>query len=371
MPKKFIVSILIIISLFIVQVADVANVESSGADAYVVGGIAGLHLRQLPARDSTILLTMKADTPLTVKGRNSDSSWLLVQVPEGHQGWAARAYLYVNINLDAVAIITNPEAVPDLSVSADAEATPPPPPTAREIYLRGQQMGNRRNVFTTVGDSLTDSIYFLRQIPSGYKLRGYQYLLPTLQYFDVDTGYGNAYNRRSFAAHAGWTSFSVLDTNNSAPTYCHGWELPIHCEYRLVKPAVALIMIGTNDAPTYSVEQYQANLTQIIEISTEQGVVPVLSTLPSRADSNDKIIAYNNVIRDLAHYYNAPLWDFYYVVNALPNRGLGSDGIHLSLPEYAPASTMDFTRANLRYGATMRNLSALKMLKIVLETVMY
>lgn len=368
MPKKFIITIIIIINLFMGQLAvPETNAENAGADAYVK--VSSLHLRQLPTTASAILLTMKAQTPLIVIARNIDSSWLLVEIPEGYRGWTYRAYVYVYINLNTVETITNPEPVPfpDLSASMNDSS----PVGGRGIYLHGQQMGNRRNVFTTVGDSLTDTTQFLRQIASGYNLRDYGYLLPTLQFFNVETGYGNAYNRRSFSAHAGWSSFSVLDPNSADSSFCQGGELPIYCEYRLVKPSVALIMIGTNDAPAFSTEQYRANLIRIIEISSEQGVVPVLSTLPPRAQFNRKIVAYNAVIRQLSRDYNVPLWDFYNVARYLPNRGFGDDGIHLSLPANAPVSTMDFTAKNLRYGATMRNLTALQTLKSVLETVMY
>ena len=130
-------------------------------------------------------------------------------------------------------------------------------------------------------------------------------------------------------------------------------------------------MIGTNDAPAFSPQQYQTNLLRIIQISSENGVIPVLSTLPPRADFNNKILAYNTVIRQLASSNDIPLWDFYNAAAPLPNNGFGDDGIHLSLPPGAPASTMDFTAENLQYGTTMRNLTALQTLKAVLENVMY
>lgn len=348
---------------------------SNNANAYVKANAGGLRLRQLPTTDSAILLNMDANTPLTLLGRNVDSSWVLVEMPEGYQGWTAVAYLDININVGTLDAITNPEPVPLLDLP-----TPVGAPQvasvggggARQIYLRGQQMGNKRNVFTTVGDSLSDTPYFLRHIAYGYNLRDYGYLLPTLQFFNTDTGYGNAYNRRSFSAVASWSSFSVLDANSADQSQCQSGELPINCEYRLVKPSLALIMIGTNDAPAFSADQYRSNMTRIVEISSQSGVIPVLSTLPPRADFNDKIIAYNDVIRQLASAYDVPLWDFFSAVNPLPNHGYSpEDGIHLSLPPGAPASTMDFTSDNLQYGTTMRNLTALQMLKTVLDNVMY
>ena len=348
-------------------------VQSTGADAYVKSNAGGLRLRQLPTTDSAVLLNMNAQAALNILGKNTDSSWVLIEMPEGYQGWTAVAYLDVNINLNTIDAIENPQPVPliDLPTPVGApQVASVGGGGARQIYLRGQQMGNRRNVFSTVGDSLTDTANFLRHIAYGYNLRDYGYLLPTLQFFNSDTGQGNAYNRRAISSNAGWSSFSVLDVNNS-PSICEAGELPIQCEYRLVKPAISLIMIGTNDAPAFSPEQYRANLLQMIEISSQNGVIPVLSTLPPRAEFNTKIIAYNNVIRQLASSYDVPLWDLYNAVAPLPNSGYASDGVHLSSPPGAPATTMDFTAENLQYGTTMRNLTALQTLKAVLENVMY
>ena len=352
----------------------VAASDNSNPDARVRNDAGGLRLRQLPSTSSAVLINMDAGTALSVLGRNSDNSWLLVEMREGFQGWAAAAYLDLAIDMNRVAVVESPQpvAMPDLPTPENAPAVSfVGSGGARQIYLRGQQMGNRRNVFTTVGDSLTDTAYFLRPIAYGYDLRDYGYLLPTLQFFNSDTGHGNAYNRRSFAANAGWSSFSVLDANSANPSVCQPGELPIVCEYRLTRPSLALIMIGTNDAPAFSPEQYRTNMTRIIQISDEYGVIPVLSTLPPRAEFNDKILAYNQVIQQLANTYGIPLWDFYSAVAPLPSSGFGSDGIHLSLPPGAPAATMDFTADNLRYGTTMRNLTALQTLKVVLENVMY
>jgi hypothetical protein len=351
-----------------------ADTDNSNPDARVRNDAGGLRLRQLPTTSSSVLINMDAGTALTVMGRNSDSSWLLVEMREGYQGWAAAAYLDLAIDINRVAVIASPQPVlmPDLPTPENAPAVSfVGSGGARQIYLRGQQMGNRRNVFTTIGDSLSDTPHFLRPIAYGYDLRDYGYLLPTLQYFNADTGHGNAYNRRSFATNAGWSSFSVLDANSANPSMCQAGELPIACEYRLTKPVLALIMIGTNDAPAFSPEQYRLNLTRIIQISDEYGVIPVLSTLPPRAEFNDKILAYNQVIQQLANTYDIPLWDFYAAVATLPDSGFGPDGIHLSLPPNAPAATMDFTSDNLRYGTTMRNLTALQTLKAVLENIMY
>jgi len=351
------------------------SAEPPGILATVSAASGGLRLRRLPDTASTVLFNLPAGSELTVNGRTLDSAWALVKMAEGYIGWVNSSYLEIAGDWSMVPGIENPEPAPYVEI---------PPPLgapsvasgitggARQIFLRGQALGNRANVFTKVGDSLTDTPYFLRYFVNGYNLRDYGYLLPVLQYFSAATALDNiSFGSTSRASRASWSTFSVIDPAISDPTACQPGETPLACEYRTVKPAVALIMIGSNDAPAFPSSTYEANMRRIIETSIEMGVVPVLSTLPPRADYNDNIIAYNQVIANLSSTYGVPLWDLYSAVVGLPNQGHGGDGIHLSIPPNAPASTTDFSAENLKYGTTMRNLTALQMLDTVWRQVMY
>jgi hypothetical protein len=77
------------------------------------------------------------------------------------------------------------------------------------------------------------------------------------------------------------------------------------------------------------------------------------------------------VIASLSAQYGVPLWDLYTALVNLPNQGLDADGVHLSAPPGAPASTAVFSVENLRYGATMRNMTALDVLNTVWRQVLY
>ena len=63
-------------------------------------------------------------------------------------------------------------------------SSPLPGPTAshiREIYRRGQQQGNRADVFSKVGDSITATAMFLTPFGDGnYDLGEYEDLAPLL-----------------------------------------------------------------------------------------------------------------------------------------------------------------------------------------------
>jgi len=349
--------------------------EPPGLPARVSTKAGGLRLRRLPDTTSTVLFNLPAGSELHVNGRTTDNAWALVKMTEGYIGWVSTSYLEIAGDWGTVPSIENPEPAPYVEIKP-----PPGAPQvasgvtggARQIYLKGQALGNRANVFTKVGDSLTDTPYFLRYFVTGYNLRDYGYLLPVLQYFSGATALDSiSFGSTSRSARASWSTFSVLDAANSDPTACQPGELPLVCEYRTVKPAVALVMIGTNDTPAFPPATYEANMRRIVEISIEMGVVPVLSTLPPRADYNDNVIAYNQVIANLSSSYGVPLWDLYTAVVNLPNHGYGPDGIHLSVPPNAPASTTDFTSSNLNYGTTMRNLTALQMLDTVWKQVLY
>ncbi|MBE2270558.1 MAG: SH3 domain-containing protein [Anaerolinea sp.] len=336
----------------------------------------GLRLRQSPDVNATVLLNLNAGMELAVAQRTTDNAWVLVQLKEGYQGWvSARFVEMLEGDLDSVPATNNPQAV--------AYFTPPTPENApsvvmvygggaRQIFQTGQSMGNRANVFTTVGDSLTDTPYFLRGVASGYDLGEYGYLLPVISYFNADTGLGNAFARRAISTHAGWSTFSVVvETPGEIAGTCAAGELALDCEYRLTRPAYAIVMIGTNDAPAFDAGTYRANMTRIIDISIAHGVVPILSTLPPRAEFNDRIIEYNAVITQLGQQYGVPVTDLYSALINLPNRGLDADGVHLSIPPGAPASTMIFNSTNLAYGTTMRNLTALQALAQVRSQVGY
>lgn len=342
--------------------------------AHVGAGMGGLRLRQYPdTQQGAIMLTLKELTSLDVQGKTADNAWLLVKIPEGYIGWVAAQYV-VGFDISAVPVV---EPAPVTYVGPTA---PPEAPAvsgnitggAREIYLRGQNLGNRRNVFTTIGDSITDTPWFLRQFPVSYNLGQYGYLLPTLQYFmAVNDLPGTSFDHISMATKSGWSTLVILDPAYANTVQCLPGEIPVACEMRLRKASIVLIMIGTNDVPMSTADEYRPRLERIIEICIEYGVIPVLSTIPPRVDAPDKVVQYNEVIKATAQRYNIPLWDLYSALIGLPNQGLDGDGVHLSIPPNAPASTTEFTPENLLYGATMRNLTALQMLDTLLNQVMY
>ncbi len=230
------------------------------------------------------------------------------------------------------------------------------------IYRVGQALGNRADVFSKVGDSITVSLYFLQPIGDGlYTLGDFADLQPVINRFSTTMArQGNSFSNLSLAAGVGWAAWEALDPAFADPAWCSPGESPLACEYRWTRPAMAFIMFGTNDMSYRSADQYRADMERIVQISEDMGVIPVLSTIPNLPGSEMKVGEFNAIIRDIAAQRSLPLWDYHAAMDGLPNRGIGWDNIHPSHPDYELCA--DFRASNLQYGFVVRNLTALQML---------
>lgn len=319
------------------------------AGASVKMGIGTLRLRQGPNLIAAILAELPSGTPLEVLGRSEDGGWLNVNTSYG-TGWVSAAY-----------VVYGGAPVP---VTNGGDTTAPSLPPAGNItgvsaiYRRGQSLGNQRNVFAKVGDSITVSEYALDALGRGqYNLGGFGGLQGMVNTF---AGGVNSFTRVSQAAGPGWTTATVL-----APT-CNGIS-PLECEINAIRPAIALIELGTNDVQYFNTEQFGYNLNRIVDICIEKGVVPVLATIPHREGYGAQVDAFNDIIRGVAASRGLPIWDVKGALDGLPNRGLSGDGIHPSWPPAGWIDSANFANPEaLASGHTARNLSALHVLNSVL-----
>jgi hypothetical protein len=240
--------------------------------------------------------------------------------------------------------------------------------TTVEIFQRGQELGNRPYVFTKVGDSDTTSGDFLQ--PFGIRqaryctLGPYADLAETVAYYSISPreNVRNSWVNPSVAAVNGLTSAAAMDSfwARHSP-HCRANEGTLACEYRLVRPGVAVIMLGRMDVLYYEADFYREMMTDVIEFSMEQGVIPVLTTfvvLPDIAEW-EKSIVFNNILVDLAEEFEIPLINLWGGAETLPQHGIGPDRTHLS---HAVDHFCDFTGSQHRYGGTLRNLLTLQAL---------
>jgi uncharacterized protein YraI len=355
-----------------------ANV-SAPANA-ISGTTSGIvNFRVGPGTNFTVLTMLPYGTPVALTGRNGDSSWLRAVV-NGQEGWLYSGYVQVNGDRGALPVIGDNVAAAAASVQGSpysawgvpAGVVPVISAHAHQIFVAGQRLGNRANIFSKVGDSITARPQFLTVIgDGGLHLYNYAYLQPVVDYyFRSIARTHNSFGNVSLAAHEGWTSADLLNSSKNTPGICQPDESPLVCEYRVTKPAVALIMIGTNDAQWgVSTDAYRSNLAQIIQKSIDMGVIPVVSTIPDNVNAGGRVNDFNNVIRGLAAQYDVPLWDFWVALQGLPNRGLDPDGIH---PSSGSNETAIFTEHDVSsYGFNMRNLTALLVLDAVWKGALY
>lgn len=328
-------------------------------------------LRVLPARASVVLVA-----------RTTDGTWLQVQY-NGQIGWVYRPLVRFSGDINGLPVFSS--QVVDLAQTSTTETQTPPPPDisgiisvgsyAREIYLRGQARGNRRNVFSKVGDSMTESRYFLYPFGvGGGRLDVHGYLQPVIDFYSGATARThNSFSNSSLAARGGWTTVDLLDPEKAVPGICRIGETPLACEYRVTRPTVAIIMIGTNDSAIYNnTGLFQTNLETIVKTSIDMGVIPILSTIPNliwRGALYDPIFRYNDIIRTTARKYNVPLVDYWQSLQGLPGYGLSGDNLHPSIPPTNETGVLDGD--GLRYGYNMRNLVTLQALDAVWRQALY
>ncbi|MBN1681043.1 MAG: SH3 domain-containing protein [Anaerolineae bacterium] len=354
-----------------------ASPTATQSSAQVCPTCDNLRLREGPGTAGNIVTMLDANTSLTIIGRTANNGWVQVRLGDGRTGWVAAEYLVTSVDLNTVAItgtqvdlptaapVTGPEGLDVVSgISAHA----------RQIFLDGRSKGNSAHTFTRVGDSITAAPQFLTPIASGtYNLGEYGYLSGAIGFFGGPNGRGlNPFGATSIAAGNGWGTTSALDINNAPSGTCNPGETPVACEYRLVKPSVALIMFGTNDSGGLPTADFRANLQRIVQISIDMGVIPVLSTIPPKHYDpavDGRVTEFNQVIIATARAYDIPLWNYWDAMSGLPAEGLSADGVHPSTPP--DGITTVFDSDHLQYGYTMRNLTALQMLYTLWQQVLY
>ncbi len=226
----------------------------------------------------------------------------------------------------------------------------------REIYARGQALGNRPNAFSKIGDCDTSASWFLDSFDQGsssYSLGTYTNLQPVIDQFQ------GSYARKSLAAYRGFVAASVLSPLWSDPNQCQANETPLACEIRLNRPAFAFILLGTND---YNHEKdFEPNMRIILNTLIAAGVVPILATKADNLEGDESI---NATIARLAYEYDLPLWNFWRAVQPLPSHGLQVDQSHLTF-----ASNYFNNPDNMKKAWPWRNLTALQMLDMVWRSV--
>jgi hypothetical protein len=226
----------------------------------------------------------------------------------------------------------------------------------REIFRNGRQLDRNPRAFSKLGASIIDTQHFMGRFDYGpYVLGEYENLQSTIDHFR------GSFERNSVATRRGLSARVVFDPIWADKAQCGPNESVIDCEFRLHKPAVLLIVLGTNDIDTAA--NFEEQMRVVIEHTIDNGVIPVLATKADRFEGPDN--RNNNIISRLASEYAIPLWNFDLLAGTLPGRGISGDDVHLTLfDEYDYTSPTAYERG---YG--MYNLSALMMLEAIRQEI--
>ena len=201
------------------------------------------------------------DETYPIIARNAQSTWVQLElIGADKEAWVRVEYGIVKGNLG------------DAPIKGDkgVAATTPRPPSlnknvlpaisarARDIYQTGLLIGNNPRAFSKIGDCNSVTPFFLAPFDSGdYRLGEYKDLQETINYF------AGSFARDGMTARVGFNTASLFSRMWADPNLCKG-ENPIECEYRLHRPSIAFVSLGTNGAWLTSVD-YEYGMRNVID----------------------------------------------------------------------------------------------------------
>ncbi len=315
---------------------------------------------------------------VTIIERNNVGNWLHINRLDyrgevADDGWVMTGFLnhHENLHFSEVPVNTrladaDPSTVasPSLALLYTAPVIPEISDAMREVYLRGQELGNHSNVVTKIGDSLTADRRYLTPISRGdHELGPYDYFEETIDYFGQSTA------TDSIAARIGMNTYGIFDALWADNELCEPNESPLSCEYRRKQPSIAFIMFGPNDVRHMTTEQYNLQMRLIVEETLERGIIPVLSTFS--ADPEIELwwhsVNANLALLEIAQEYEIPLINLWAAARVLPEYGLDVDRVHLQGSGFE--HIIFSTGHESLYGGSLRNLLSIYTLDAFRRTI--
>jgi hypothetical protein len=309
-----------------------------------------------PIETSTMSATVSATMPTTVEPENTPTPSEISPLAETTKPEATRksTAVFRSPETSQPTATRSPTRTPTLGPDGwkKLPVIPSVDDEVLKIYERGLDMGNNPQAFSKIGDCGSTPSWFLGDFDRGlryYRLGNYSDLAEVIEY------YKGSFARTSLAARSGFNTSALFVPLWADRSYCESDESPLECEYRVHKPVVAFIMLGTNDVwhPT----EFEPQMRKIIEFSINNGVIPILATKGDNQEGDGSI---NAKISSLAMEYHIPLWNYWRAISTLPDQGLQEDKVHLTWgPNYFD------NRDAMSNAWPVRNLTALQVLQAV------
>jgi len=204
---------------------------------------------------------------------------------------------------------------------------------------------------TQIGDSITYSKAFLAGLAWG-EAKGPEWEpLKRLTLKDL--------NERKGAEHANYSGWTAADGLTKVPAVLAA-----------EKPAIAVIMYGTNDVrKQVALADYETNLRAIVELCLKAGCIPIISTIPPQVGQEAQVQVFNDVVKKIAVEAKIPLVDFHAAILSR-QPGTAWDGTLLGKGDVHPSggANFDFSEGNLKVcGYALRNWLTCRALKAVIE----
>src|SRR5690606_818917 len=318
---------------------------------------------------------------LELSARGPGSTTVVVSVDDGRGGTA---------RIDVPVTVQAPAPPPTEPPPPPTE--PPPPPAdgvnlmelpavapidddvrdeVRDIYREGRSMDPPVNprIFSVIGSTppqaflgdFADAQANVNERPDAEELA------EVIQFFaegELPIG-GNAFQSGgALASGQNWRAADLLDPARSDPNVCQQGELPITCELRVNRPAVAFLDVGRADLIAGTpVDQFEAQLERIVDGTISHGAIPVLMTIPGDPNAVPNLAAYNTVIAEMAEEKDLPLLNIWRsIMERIPNT-VNPD---LTLTSSGVGDQLTSAEINT-YGVPMRNLIVLRQLYTLID----
>ncbi|NDJ75351.1 MAG: SH3 domain-containing protein, partial [Chloroflexi bacterium] len=225
-------------------------VEPTPTGCAVTPAARDINVRARPGEDQPVVVVLAYGSTLPVAGHNAGRDWYAVwlETPDGvtgdvPPGWVAAWVGEAVGACEELSVIDPPADPPEYDVLMAVPVLPDiNPDRLREIFERGQALEIDARAVTWVGDCNTASELFLNPFDQeNYDLGPYGELEDTVLYF------AGWFTHESMAGQVGFNALTMLDPIWVDPALCEDDEGPLACEYRRVRPAVAVMMFGPND----------------------------------------------------------------------------------------------------------------------------
>lgn len=288
------------------------------------------------------LAVLRENVAVRVVERNNPGTWLRIQRADeaGNillDGWIISGYIQGRSALDfaAMPVTALADNLPEGAASGamrEIYAAPVLPAISDamiDVWWLGQALGNNPNAITKIGDSLSAQHEYLEPMANPARaLNAYRYLAPTIDRFGPSAGVD------SVAAEVGMGSFTMFDPMWADPARgCQPGEGPLACEYRIKQPSIAFIMFGPNDVRAISADVFAQEMERIVVASLDSGIIPVVSTFAVHPSDPflPQALLFNRRLIELTTRYQVPLINLWAATRVLPNYGLDTDNIHLTM----------------------------------------